>query len=498
VKSPSVRGSGRAALALMAAAGAVSCASSTPVVAPAQPPPIGREAALALEYPPLAFEPPTARLEHVGPGVPVLFVEDHSLPLVDVFARFEGGYGLFGRERYAAATALPGLLRNGGTTTLAPDSVDRLLETYAAQANFGSGGESAFAGLKSLRSTLDESMAVWTDMLRNPRFDSAQVEVWRGQEMDRVIRRKDDPRLLAYSEFNRLMYGDHPTGWEMGPGDLVPEALANGVFHQIHREIFCPEHLVLGVTGDLTWEEARTRLETMLAGWPPCRGELPRPPMPQIRHDPGVYLIPRELEQSTIVMAHATEVRQGNTPEYFSSRIGHAILGNSGFSSRLVSRVRTERGYAYSASSLWTTPLKAPGLVGAVTQTRGETTISAIQLILEIMEEMRTTPPTEVEVRLAVDQAVNGFVFNFQDPAQVVSRQMLYLTRDMGADWLERYLEGIQDVLPSDVRDVFADHVRPEEMTILILGDPDTFELPPEVLGEVRIWEVEGVTDSGR
>jgi len=160
-----------------------------------------------------------------------------------------------------------------------------------------------------------------------------------------------------------------------------------------------------------------------------------------------------------------------------------------------VSRVRTERGYAYSASSLWTTPLKAPGLVGAVTQTRGETTISAIQLILEIMEEMRTAPPSEEEVRVAVDQAVNGFVFNFQDPAQVVSRQMLYLTRDMGADWLERYLEGIQDVLPDDVRDVFANHLRPEEMTILILGDPDTFELPPEVLGAVRIWEVEGMTE---
>ena len=33
---------------------------------------------------------------------------------------------------------------------------------------------------------------------------------------------RDDPQRLAFAEFNRLLYGDHPVGWEMKAEDLGP------------------------------------------------------------------------------------------------------------------------------------------------------------------------------------------------------------------------------------------------------------------------------------
>jgi zinc protease len=88
-----------------------------------------------------------------------------------------------------------------------------------------------------------------------------------------------------------------------------------------------------------------------------------------------------------------------------------------------------------------------------------------------------------------ISQIVNGFVFNFQDPSQIVSRQIFYLAQELPEDWLEQYVEGIQDVGPEDVQRAFRRHVRPEDMTILIVGNPEDFDLPPDVLGEVRIWD---------
>lgn len=489
-----LRAARRSAAAVAYAVVAVPAVLAAPLVAQ-DAPPIGRDAALALRYPALSFEPPQIRLEHLAGNVPVLFLEDHRLPLVSIFARFKGGYGLFPRERYAAATALPALLRNGGTTGLSPDSVDRRLESLAVSTSFGSGGESMFASINVLTSVLDEAVSLWADILQRPRFDSAQVEVWRGRELESVLRRLDDPRRLAFSEFNRLMYGDHPTGWEMDAADLDPEDLRPELLRAIHSEVFCLDNLVLGVTGDIGWDVARSRLEELIAGWPPCPGPLPDPPLPQIRREPGVYLIPRDLNQSTVVMAHATEVRRSDTEEYFASRIGNAILGNSGFSSRLLSRVRTEAGYAYSASSLWTTPRRAPGLVGAITQTRSETTVAAIRLVLETIAQMTEAPPSAEEVALAIDQTVNGFVFNFENPSQVVSRQMLYLAQELPRDWLQQYVDGIQAVEPEDVGDVFARHVDPDDMIILVVGQPEEFDAPLEALGNVRIWNVPGASE---
>jgi zinc protease len=197
--------------------------------------------------------------------------------------------------------------------------------------------------------------------------------------------------------------------------------------------------------------------------------------------------VPKELEQSVVVMAHPSSVREEDDAEYYAALIGNSILGAGGFSSRILSRVRTEEGYAYSASSLWTTPRRWDGLVGAVTQTRPETAAEAARLILEILEEAREKPPSEEEVGTAVDRIVNGFVFNFERPAQIVSRRMYGVTRDLPPDWLERYLEGIQAVTPGSVHRVYREQLRPEDMSILVVGDPARMEL--EALGEVTVLE---------
>jgi zinc protease len=153
--------------------------------------------------------------------------------------------------------------------------------------------------------------------------------------------------------------------------------------------------------------------------------------------------------------------------------------------------VRTREGYAYSASSLWTTPSRWEGIVGAITRTKGESTIAAIRLILDTFQEMRLRPPSQEEIRRAVDQTVNGFVFNFQEPAQIVSRQMFYQALGMPEDWLQSYVDGIQEVRPEEIQQVFRENVDPEAMVILILGDPESFDEPPGVLGEVQIWDVD-------
>ncbi|MDP2958044.1 MAG: pitrilysin family protein [Longimicrobiales bacterium] len=450
-----------------------------------------RAAAAGLRFAPLRFQAPEPRLHEVQ-GVPVFFLEDRSVPLVNVLARFEGGYGLFPRDLYAAGTALPALLRYGGTQALPPDSVDLLLEYYALQTSFGGGGESVFSSMNTLSEHLAETLDLWAAMLRTPRFDSAQVEVWRGRELDAVRRLPEDPQRLAFSEFNRLLYGDHPVGWEMGDDDLTPAVLTIARLRQLHARILCRDNLMLGVTGDVSWSEMKPLLERMLRGWPRCGADLPEGPEPDIRDTGGVFLISRPLEQSVLVLAHPTEVNLGDA-DYFAAQIGNTVLGAGGFSSRLLARVRTEEGYAYSAASLWTTPRKYKGLVGAVTRTRPEAAASALGLILEILQGMRDGPPSRDEVDTAVDQIANGFVFNFETAAQIISRRMSFLSQDLPDDWLEDYLRGVQDVTPAAVQEVFRKHLRPGDMTILVVGDPLRMDMAAlGALGPVTLLEPGG------
>ena len=104
--------------------------------------------------------------------------------------------------------------------------------------------------------------------------------------------------------------------------------------------------------------------------------------------------------------------------------------------------------------------------------------------------DSREEAPGDGEVRTAVDRIVNGFVFNFETPAQIVARRMFFLAQDFPDDWLERYLDGIQDVTPASILGVFREHLRPDDMSILVVGDPARIDMEGlEALGPLTILD---------
>lgn len=461
-------------------------AAITPLHAQA---PHGRSVIESLRYDSLDFPQPEVDRYEIA-GVPIVVLEDRSLPMLSVYAYVRGGYGLFGRGQYAAASALPALLRYGGTEERSAREIDEFLEYHALQTSFGSAGGSVTSSMNTLTRHLRPALEVWSEMLARPAFEAAEVEAWRARQLESVLRRVDDPGRLAFSEMNRLLYGDHPIGWEMTAEDLEPSLLSTEALHDVHARIVCRENLTLGASGDARWEEVEPLFRDFVESVPPCAEPLPDAPVPDIRRAPGVFLIDRPLAQSVIVMAHPTSVNLADDPRYYAAMIGNSVLGGGGFSSRILGRVRTEEGFAYSATSLWTTPREHEGILAATTRTRPENTRPAIEVILETMEDLRSDAPRREEVQTTVDRVVNGFVFSFDSPGQVVSRQMYYQAQRLPADWLQRYLEGVKAVRPDDVLDVFAQELRPEDMTILVVGDAATIEADLAELGPVTRIDV--------
>lgn len=451
---------------------------------PQASPPIGREAVEALTYPPLVFDPPHVE-DHEELGVPVLFLRDNALPLVDVQLLIRGGVTHFPREDFAAVSALPVLLRTGGTTALSPDSVDRALDLLAVQLSIGSGGAGTTVSLNSLSDRLEPALDLLREILLEPRFSPEALDVWRNQQIERVRRREDNPGSLAFSEYNRLMYGAHPVGWVMNEADLAPDRLSTDHLRSLHAMLLCRERLIAGVSGDVSWEEAEPILRHFLDAWPPCPAPLPSSSDVEVRREPGVFVLPKDVDQSTIIVAESTDVRQADSPEFFASRIADYVLGSGGFSSRIMSRVRTQAGLAYGASSVWTTPIQYDGLLGALTATSAETTIEAATLLLDILRDFRANPPSADEVSEAAGKIAAGYVFAFESPAEIVARQIAYLAQGLPESWLSRYLEGLQEVTSSSVADVVRGQLDPERMTILIVGDPTRFGPGLDGLGQL-------------
>lgn len=445
------------------------------------PPPSGAEALRRLTYPPLQFDVPEPERFELSNGVTVIFLRAAALPLVHVFVDVEGGYTYFGRDRYAAGAALLSLMRHGGTTTLTPDSMDALIEFHALGVNTYSDGGRLLLGVNGLRRHLDLALDLWSDMLLRPGFDPAATERWRARELGAVRHIGDFPGSLAVLEFNRLLYGDHPTGWMLTEEDLEPGGLEADSLRWLHRRLVCPDRAVIGASGDMTRAEVEAALERVLADWRPCGEPLEAPAPPVLEPRPGVFIVQKPLAQSTVVVGQPGGVRLGETEDYFASRVANWAIGGGGPNSRLESRVRTEAGLAYTVASVWGVARDHERIFGAITHVPADRTLEAVRMIRESLDEARDRPPSREEIALARDAIINGFVFGFGGASQIVARQVSYLADDLPTDWMARYLDGIRKVDERQVARVLRRHLRPDDYSILVVGDTMAFD--PSALG---------------
>lgn len=440
-------------------------------------PPVGLKVVENLRYPALRFTPLEPERFTLSNGVTVLFVRDMSLPLVSVFVDLKGGHVYFPRENYAAATALLPLMRNGGTTTLPPDSVDEVIEYNALALSTSGDGERMVVGVSSLHRQLGLALGLWADILLHPRFDPEAVERWRVEEMAAIRQNRDFPGTLAVMEFNQLIYGDHPIGWILNEEDLAPAQLAPERLEAIHSRVVCPQTAVIGAVGAVARDELQAELEEVLGGWSPCAEELDPPPPIEFRSSPGTYVIPTPLSQSTVLVGQPGGVLVKDESDYFASRVANWLIGESGVTSRLSKKLRTEAGLAYSAGSTWGASRNHARIFGAITHTRVDRTVEALQMVKETIDSVRIHPPSPDEIKVAREDLIGGFVFGFSDPLQVVVRQVRYLADGLPPDWPDRYVRGMRSVDQEDVARVIRRYLDPDEFTTLIVGDTSRFDL---------------------
>ncbi|MBI4512511.1 MAG: insulinase family protein [Gemmatimonadetes bacterium] len=442
-----------------------------------------------LKYPPLEFNPPTPEERTLSNGIAVFLLEDHTLPLVNVIAVSKRGTAHFDPARYGAAEAVGVTMRTGGTEALTPDSLDRELEFLAAFLGTGTGDEASSASLNVLARHLGRGLELWADVIRQPRHDPSRIEVYRRQQMESWRRRNDTPGSIRARAFRKVMYGDHPLGRMLKPEHL--EGLTPEVLRAVQAEIFCPENLLIGATGDFESGELVAELDRLLGDMPRCRGPLPELPPVEFPWGPAVIHLYKDVNQTNIQMGAPGGILVREDPDYFAAEVLDFVLGGSGFTSRMVKRVRSDAGYAYSVGTFWGADVDRQGIFGAAAETKVESTVAAIRLMQEVIRDILQNPPTPDELRTAKDFVVNSFVFRFEFPFQIVAQQLNYRIDGLPPDWFARYLRGIQGVARDDLIRVAQTYLKPDALTVIVVGDSARFDQPLHALGPVKTLSLE-------
>ena len=453
-----------------------------------------------IPIPPLhQFHPQEPKRVELPNGLIVFLQEDHELPMIDGTFRIRGG----SRDVPAGKTGLMDIYsevwRTGGTKSKTGDQLDDELEMKAARVETFDGTDSTFLTWSSLKEDFDQVLPAVLDILENPEFRQAKIDLAKQEEASFISRRNDDVNQIAQRESTRLAYGPDNPYARIAEYDTVASITRDDLV-KWHKRTMAPNNMILGVTGDFDSAVMERKLRDIF-------GKLPRgEPFPRSQisfHEPtsGIYFIEKDdVNQSAIEMVDLGIERRN--PDFYAVEVMNELFGG-GFSSRLVSNIRSKEGLAYSVGGGVGAAYDHPGVLRISMGTKSGSTAAAIDALNRQIADLVNGGVKEEEIQKAKDSILNSFIFSFDSKDKVLGEHMSYEFYGYPPDFLERYRAGIEKVTPEDVNRVAKKYVHPEKLAVLVVGNAKDFDRDLATFGKVtpidiRIPAAKKATESSR
>lgn len=425
-----------------------------------------------ITYPELKFEPPKAERAVLENGIVLYIMEDHELPVVNLSALIRTGsiHDPVGKEGVAELTAQ--LMRTGGTKKLKSDELDKRLDYLAASASISMHADYASANFSVLSKDLEEGLNILSQIFISPAFEKKKLELAVQLKKEDLLRLQDNPQRLAFREFNRLVYQNDPRG-KLTSNKSLDNIIRSDLIN-FHRRFFHQNNIMFSITGDITKEQAVKMLTKHFGNWKKGLA-AEKIPAPSANPKGGIYYLPKEIPQSTIVTGQFAPGK--HNPDYYSFTVLDFIAGSGGFNSRIFSAVRNNEGLAYSAGSFYRAH-SSFGVFGAYAFTKTSSTIQTLSLINSVLDEMKLNSVNHDELSWAKQSINNRFIFSFTSAESIARLQMGIEFQQLPADYLEKYRERIENVSLEDLKRLSNAYLNKTNNVVLILGDYKNFDKP--------------------
>jgi zinc protease len=399
-------------------------------------------------------------------GLTVVYLRDSELPLVQGQLMIRGG--ALWAERYPLGTtsAMGDTMRTGGAGVLSADALDRELEKLAAGVSSSFSSEFGSVSFSCLTSDMDRVFEIFADVALRPRFENERLSLWKGQSLEAIRRRVEDPATVASIAFMQLVYGDSPYGRVSRSRDLA--SISRSHVESLHRELVRPDGAILVVTGSIERERVKELVDHHFGSWR-ARGNL-LPPAPPVNYEPkpGIYFVTLPFAQASVKAGHLGVPRL--TPDYPAIDLFNEVFGSGGFGSRLMKRVRTELGLSYGVYG-GIAPAVVRGTNYIFLQTKADSTGAALVESIGVLEKLQREPPAEQELsekRLAIE---NSYVFNFASVSDIAGRLARQELLGYPSDYDSTYLSKIAHVTPPDVSAVAQKRWQPNTLVAVVVGN---------------------------
>jgi zinc protease len=447
-------------------------------------------------FPQLAFPAPTRAT--LSNGVKVVLAERHGLPMVQMNLEFRGAGFASDRGRSSGTAAFTLAMLDQGAGSYDALAFAARKESLGAAINAGGTLDLASVRLTAMKPRLDDSLALFADVIMRPRFEEPDIDRVRGKWLASIKQEKARPGTLARRLVGPALYGTgHPyaiplsgTGTEAGISALHRDDLTRWLADWIR-----PDNATLLVIGDTSLAELTPRLEKAFAAWKAPATPVPQIAVPQVKLParPRVLLVdqPGALQANLLV---AQLVAPSTDPGAIDLEIANGVLGGP-FSSRINMNLREDKHWSYGASSNVGDAL-GPRVWATLAPVQIDKTVESIkEMRREVVDYVTAKVPARPEelAKLQADRirALPGLYETGGAVLRTLSDIVLYGRPD---DYPQVRASRISGLTVESLKKAIAT-IQPGALTWVIVGDLKKIEKPIRALelGDLHVVDADGV-----
>lgn len=425
-----------------------------------------------LKYPPLSFQPPTAKEAKVilKNGIPAFLVPDNSTGLVRVNLLIKGGTYLEPADKPGLAGAVGNQWRAGGTAKTGAADLDEQLAYLAASLTTSVAATQSAVRLQVLDKDLKEGLRLMQEVLLEPAFAQDRLEIMKKSVLQGLEAMNDSVSSIASYQVPFLLYGEqHFTARQ--PTAAVVEAWTREDLKAFHARLIHPANMVLAVSGRFERAAMIDALNQAFGALKPLPGAVasPAPPAPTFERKAGIYVSHKDVPQSMVAMALPGLRR--TDPDWFPALVANEILGGTTQAARLMKKLRSDEGLTYGVYSQFSPGPFYRGDWIVQWQTKNRSVPYATRLVLDQVERMKNEAVSDEDLKVVKGILVDAFPNQFASANSVATSFATDVINGWAEGYTETFRQKVQAVTKEDIQRVARKYFDTSKLVMFVAGN---------------------------
>ncbi|WP_033601913.1 M16 family metallopeptidase [Helicobacter pylori] len=397
--------------------------------------------------------------------VPVIYEENHLLPMGFIHLAFRGGGSLGDKNQLGLAKLFAQVL-NEGTKELGAVGFAQLLEQKAISLNVDTSAEDLQITLEFLKEYEDEAIMRLKELLKSPNFTQSALEKVRTRMLAQLLQKESDFDYLAKLTLKQELFANTPlANASLGTKESLQKIKLDDLKQQFAK-VFELNKLVVVLGGDLKMDQTLKRLDNALNFLP--QGKAYNEPYFETSDKKSEKILYKDTEQAFVYFGAPFKIKDLKQ-DLAKSKVMMFVLGG-GFGSRLMEKIRVQEGLAYSVY-IHSNFSKVAHFASGYLQTKLSTQAKSVALVKKIVKEFVEKGMTQQELDDAKKFLLGSEPLRNETLSSRLNTTYNYFYLGLPLDFKKTLLDQIQKMSLKEINDFIKAHTEINDLTFAIVSN---------------------------